>query len=412
MNHNFKKNAIWNTIGITINSFNSLFFLIIINRINGVDIAGIFSFAFSVACLLYIVGIYQGRIFQVSDTKEELTNREYFAHKIISCGIMMVSAFLFIFIKNYSFEKKTVIILLCLYKCVEAFDETLFAYLQKNDELYLVGKSYFYRSFSGIVLFFLTDYFKKNLVISCVVLLLNSLLFLIFYDFKNSLKYIVGDKIRWSRVCMLYRIGFSVFAFLFLSVYIVNIPKYILDIFMSNSYQTIFGIIVMPGTVVSLCGQYITSPVLTHIVDAFNNKDFQKFNQLMKKMTLLLLGAGMFIEIVAFFLGIPVLNIVYAINLNDYKLDLLIIIFGALLYATAGVFSTAMITMRKNNVQLIIYIIDALIGMLACYYAIGNYGIHGATAGYVITMSCHFIMYAIIYTREIKKIERGAVFQL
>ena len=51
MNHNFKKNAIWNTIGITINSFNSLFFLIIINRINGVDIAGIFSFAFSVACL-------------------------------------------------------------------------------------------------------------------------------------------------------------------------------------------------------------------------------------------------------------------------------------------------------------------------------------------------------------------------
>ena len=28
-----------------------------------------------------------------------------------------------------------------------------------------------------------------------------------------------------------------------------------------------------------------------------------------------------------------------------------------------------MITMRKNNVQLIIYIIDALIGMLACYYA-------------------------------------------
>ena len=211
---------------------------------------------------------------------------------------------------------------------------------------------------------------------------------------------------------MLYRIGFSVFAFSFLSVYIVNIPKYILDIFMSNSYQTVFGIIVMPGTVVSLCGQYITSPVLTHIVDAFNNKDFQKFNQLIKKMTILLLCVGVFVEIVAFFLGIPVLNIVYAINLNEYKLDLLIILFGALLYAVAGIFSTAMITMRKNNVQLIIYIIDALIGMFACYYAIGNYGIHGATAGYVTTMSCHFIMYAVIYAREIKKLERGAMFQL
>lgn len=402
MNDNLKKNAIWNTFGITLNSFNSLFFLIIINRINGVDIAGIFSFAFSVACLLYIVGIYQGRIFQVSDTKKELTNREYFVHKIISCVMMMVCAFLFIIIKNYSFEKNIVIILLCLYKCIEAFDETLFAYLQKNDELYLVGKSYFYRSFFGIVLFFLADYLTENIVVSCIVLLLNSFLFLFFYDFKNALKYLIRDEIRWSRVWMLYRIGFSVFAFSFLSVYIVNIPKYILDIFMSNSYQTVFGIIVMPGTVVSLCGQYITSPVLTHIVDAFNNKDFQKFNQLIKKMTILLLCVGVFVEIVAFFLGIPVLNIVYAINLNEYKLDLLIILFGALLYAVAGIFSTAMITMRKNNVQLIIYIIDALIGMVVCYYAIGNYGIHGATAGYVTTMSCHFVMYTVIYAREIK----------
>ena len=29
---NLKLNAIWNTLGITVNSFNSLFFLIIINR--------------------------------------------------------------------------------------------------------------------------------------------------------------------------------------------------------------------------------------------------------------------------------------------------------------------------------------------------------------------------------------------
>ena len=50
MEKNLKLNAIWNTLGITVNSFNSLFFLIIINRVNGVEIAGIFSFAFSIAC--------------------------------------------------------------------------------------------------------------------------------------------------------------------------------------------------------------------------------------------------------------------------------------------------------------------------------------------------------------------------
>ena len=52
MEKNLKLNAIWNTLGITVNSFNSLFFLIIINRVNGVEIAGIFSFAFSIAYYL------------------------------------------------------------------------------------------------------------------------------------------------------------------------------------------------------------------------------------------------------------------------------------------------------------------------------------------------------------------------
>ena len=44
MKNNLKKNVIWNTLGLTFNSFNSLFFLIIINRINGIDDGGIFSF--------------------------------------------------------------------------------------------------------------------------------------------------------------------------------------------------------------------------------------------------------------------------------------------------------------------------------------------------------------------------------
>ena len=74
-----KKNVIWNTIGVTLNSFNSLFFLIIINRINGIDDGGIFSFAFSLACLLFVIGIYAGRTYQVSDIRDELNDSEYLA---------------------------------------------------------------------------------------------------------------------------------------------------------------------------------------------------------------------------------------------------------------------------------------------------------------------------------------------
>ena len=145
MEKNLKKNTIWNTLGITLNSFNSLFFLIIINRINGTDVAGIFSFGFSVSCLLYVVGIYSGRTFQISDVKNEFNDREYLLHKIFSCCAMMILAIIFIFARNYTLEKNLVIIFLCLYKCLEAFSDTLYGYLQKNFKLYIVGKSLFFK---------------------------------------------------------------------------------------------------------------------------------------------------------------------------------------------------------------------------------------------------------------------------
>lgn len=74
---------------------------------------------------------------------------------------------------------------------------------------------------------------------------------------------------------MVYSKGFSVFAFSFLAVYIVNVPKYVIDILLDNRFQTIFSIIVMPGTVMSLCGQYIMAPLLTNVVECYNQKNIK-----------------------------------------------------------------------------------------------------------------------------------------
>ena len=72
----FRKNFIWNIIGTTFNAFNSLFFMIIITRVNGLENAGIFTLAFSTACILYIIGIYAGRIYQVTEASKEITDKD------------------------------------------------------------------------------------------------------------------------------------------------------------------------------------------------------------------------------------------------------------------------------------------------------------------------------------------------
>ncbi len=404
MENNFKKNTIWNTVGITLNSFNSLFFLIIINRINSVDVAGIFSFAFSVACSLYVVGIYAGRTYQISDINGELNDREYLIHKFLTCGLMLILTVLFIIIKDYSLEKNIIILFLCFYKCLDAFSDTLYGYLQKNEELYIVGKSLFFKSLLGILLFLIIDIVTKNIILSCFVLVINSILFLLLYDARKSIKLIDDKKVNINNVMRLFRLGFSVFAFSFLAVFIVNIPKYIIDFLLSNEFQTIFSVIVMPGTVMSLCGQYIMSPLLTNVVDCFNHQRYKEFNGMITKIIKILVVLGILIEIAAYILGIPVLSFVYALNLTEYRLDLILIIFGAIMYAIAGIYSTALITMRKNNVQLLIYIISSLFGVIICYFLISNFGIHGATYGYLSIMLVHTCLYVLYYLYEYKKL--------
>ena len=77
MNDNLKKSYIWNTIGSGFNSFNSLFFLIIVTRINGIKEAGIFTFSFATAAMLYIIAIYSGRTYQVTETIKDIGDNEF-----------------------------------------------------------------------------------------------------------------------------------------------------------------------------------------------------------------------------------------------------------------------------------------------------------------------------------------------
>ena len=71
---NLRKNFIWNTIGSTASAFVSLFYMMIATRLNGIDDAGIFSFAFSTAAILLVIGTYSGRTFQVTDKNKKTSD--------------------------------------------------------------------------------------------------------------------------------------------------------------------------------------------------------------------------------------------------------------------------------------------------------------------------------------------------
>ena len=184
-NVQFRKNFIWNVLGTGLNAFNSLFFMIIVTRLNGVDQAGIFTIAFSTACIIYFVGVYAGRIYQVTELNKEITDKEFIVNRSISTILMLILVILFSVIRGYNLYKSTMFLLLTLYKALEAFSDVLYGILQKNDRLEIVGKSFFMKALFSVILFFIIDYITKNMIISTISIILVNIIILIVFDFKN-----------------------------------------------------------------------------------------------------------------------------------------------------------------------------------------------------------------------------------
>lgn len=406
MDNNTKKNVIWNMIGTTANAFNSLFFMIIVTRINGLKDSGIFTLAFSLACLFCFIGNYEGRVFQVTDVKADFSNKEYIVHRISSCILMMTIVVLYCLVMKYDFYKMSVTLALCFMKCCEVFSDVFYGILQKNDNLQQVGKSLFIKSIASIVIFIVLDLITKNLLLSCVGLDLIWLVILFVYDIPQTKQHINStEAIRVSNIVKLYKDGFFSFSILFLGVYLVNAQKYALDGVVVESLQAIFGIVLMPATIISLACQYLLQPILNTIANLYAFGKKKEFNVLIFKSSLLVLAFGFACVIGAYLLGIPVLNILYGVDISDYKLCLILIIVGAVFYSLSTLISAALTTIRHTFVQFIVYSITSLFALFVSRWFIVQLSLIGASLAYLLCMFMQFLLYLLIYVFIMRKQE-------
>ena len=213
----FRKNFIWNTLGTGLNAFNSLFFMIIVTRINGFDSAGIFTLAFSTACILYAVGIYAGRVYQVTELNKEISDNDFIVNRIITTLLMIILVAVFCTFKHYELQKAVIFLLLTIYKSLDAFCDVLYGILQKNEQLDIVGKSLTMKSIISIMIFLITDIVTKNLLLSILILVIAFIFITVEYDFRKVYKYIdFKVKANMKNVLNILKKGFFIFKISFL----------------------------------------------------------------------------------------------------------------------------------------------------------------------------------------------------
>lgn len=258
-------------MGSLVNAATSVVLLMIVTRTLGDEKAGVFSLGFSVSLMMLTVGMFEVRPFQSTDIYKQFTFPQYFSFRILTCLLMLVCSVGYVLLNGFTSEKAWVVLLLCVLKCVEAFCDVFNGQAQQNDRLDIAGFSLSVRVCLYCVAFLLALLLTGNLFVSCAVMVVAAFLWLILFDVKTG-KYFEKCSLDFQKTAALglFKACFPLFLASFLMMYISNAPKFAVDAYLSDEYQTYYGILFMPASVINLFSLFAFRPLLTKLTAMWN----------------------------------------------------------------------------------------------------------------------------------------------
>lgn len=393
-----KREFIWNTIGSLISSVLNAIILAFCTRLNGIEIAGMFSISYATASILDSIGNFGLRIYQTTDTERKNTFSEYLIARLFAVTLMVMIGIIFVIVTGYTEEKLYICLLLILFRAIENISETYQAEFQLNGRLELGGKTIVYRNIIGLIVFFILDYITKNIILSLIGFLITNIIIFMVYDariIKNFTK--INFKVNKENVIKIIKECIPLAISTLISMYVINAVKYAIDASGDYTMQTYFNILYMPTFVINMLSIFIIKPFLKPFGAYWNEKKYKKFVKIILAIVGVLALATICAEIGAYIVGIPLLNLLYGVDLGEYKIHLLLLIFSGFLYACANVLFNALGTMRAQKLTTIAYALVAIFALFVPEKLVELYGMTGASISCIIIMNLLFICMAAFF---------------
>lgn len=401
-------NFIWNAVGGMLNAGQSVFLLIIITRICGLETAGIFSIAFATGNLFMYVGNYGVRNYQVSDQAGEYAFADYLWHRVLTICIMLAAAVGYslwsMYSGSYSLYKAACVFAMCVLKAVDCAEEVFEGRYQQRGRLDLAGKLVTIRllvSIGGMMLILAVtgDLLKATVAAVLLAIAASAAVILCCRDTAACEK----APFRAEKVGGLLKACFPVFAANFLSFYLINEPKYAIDAAMDETAQACYNFIAMPVFVIQLLNMFLYQPMLLRMTVCWERQNKKEFLGYFYKLSAALLAVAVPVLLAAWLLGIPVLSWLYATDLTSYRVDLLLILLGGVFLAFNGFYCAVLTITRQQNTIPFVYLAGAVISFVLTPVMVQGSGIRGAVVSFLIVMALVTALLSGVFIRTVKR---------
>ena len=405
-NGSTKQNYIWNLFGTVSSSLISVVLLLFASRFLDSHNSDIFSIAYALGQQFFVLGYFQIRNMQSTDIQEKYSFISYHNTRIVTIMMMMVTSVGYVFIQGYDLYKSIIILLLVLYRAIDAYSDVFQGYFQQQNRSDLAGQVQFYRSWICIIVFGFSLLLTKSLMISSIVICLINLILTVILDYRISIrnfdtKFFPSISKDLSSIFSILREAFPLFINGFVITYVYNEAKIDIDLllsqgFFSNGIQRDFNVLFMPVFVLSLLF-FVLRPLTTQLSIYWYKREYEKFYKQIYILFTIMTILGLIIIGLGYLIGTEILGFVYGISLMEYKIPFVILLTGGILNVLALVIDIVMTIFRKQSYLVIAYITTFIVAKLTTMIFVKKYGILGASLSFLISMAIFFITSLLIY---------------
>ena len=403
-----QSSIIWNSVGGALFAGQPAIILVFISHRMGNNTAGIVTISYAVATIFMSIGKYGIRNFQVTNNQNGYSFGDYFWSRCITIAVSLFIAAGYVaycyFNKDYSIDKAQIMYEIIILKMIDAFIDVYYGRFQQIGRLDIGSRIMSIHCFSYMTCICVMVVMGFNIHVCllcgiCTSILMGIIMIASVYSYLN-VKTLRADK---SRIISIHKICFPLCIGLALSFYVGNIPKYLIDDYMNEEAQAIFGYIMMPVFVVTLLNQFIYQPTIKELGDLWNNNHIKMFKTKILKQCIAVFLMTILIAAVGLLIGLPALSIMYHTNLSKYRAEFEVLLIGGGLYALAYYLNVPITIIQKQQYVAFGYIVALIISMIFGKGIVTGHKILGAALLYLVINIILVVLFFVIIIHGINK---------
>lgn len=389
-----KKDFIFNMFGSTAMSFVSVLLLMIVSHILGEEQAGVFSLSYSTAQMMYTVAMFETRTVQVTDTDRSFGFSDLALYRILTVAVMLTASVIFVLLKG-SFSAQAIILtlIICIYMALLSVSDIFQGRLHLNGYLKNAGFSLGMQVLLAAAGFSVSLILTRNMFISASVMAVIVALWILLYDMPFARNFgSLKPRLDLNKQKVLFLSTAPLFASVFLNQYNFNTPKYAIARYLTEVDQAHYGYLVMPAFFINLMSMFMFRPQLVPLSEKWASKDYKGFNKTLLMLYGWIIAVSAAALVGGYLLGIPVLNLLYKTELNEYRNLFEILLIGGGFSAGSSLTIVLLAVIKKQKYALISYITAFAIALFVPNLLVKRFGFAGAIYSYLVITASLFVM--------------------